>query len=60
MLKETTNGAFRINETVMIVATKQVGTIVAFENGRWKVQVSGGPAVLKESSEIQKREILLG
>lgn len=59
MLKETTNSAFLIGDTVMVSATKQVGTIIAYEGGRWKVQVSG-IAVLKEAHEIHKREILLG
>jgi hypothetical protein len=59
MLKETTNSAFKIGDTVMISATKQTGTIIAYEGGRWKVQVSG-TVMLKEASELQRREILLG
>jgi hypothetical protein len=59
MLKETTNSAFKIGDTVMISATKQTGTIIAYEGGRWKVQVLG-TVMLKEASELQRREILLG
>jgi hypothetical protein len=59
MLKETTNSAFKIGDTVMISATKQTGTIIAYAGGRWNVQVSG-TVMLKEASELQRREILLG
>lgn len=59
MLKETTNSAFRINDTVLISATRQVGKIIAYEGGRWKVEVAG-VVMLKEANELQKREILLG
>jgi len=60
MLKETTNNGFKIDETVIITATKQPGKIVSFEGGRWKVKLDSGVTVLKEGNEIQRRQVLLG
>lgn len=61
MLQETTTTkTFKIGDTVLLTDTKQSGKIIALENGRWKVLVYGGAAVLKESSEIQHRQALFG
>lgn len=59
MLLETTNSGFQINDTVMVTATSQIGTIVGYESGKWRIAVSGD-TLLKESTEIKKRKILLG
>jgi len=50
---------FKIGDTVIISATKQTGRIIAFESGRWKVSIDG-TELLKESSEIEKRQMLFG
>lgn len=60
MLKEATQTqAFQIGDTVIITATGQVGQIVAYESGRWKVKTQGA-VLLKESSEIERRQALFG
>ena len=56
MLVEAKN-TFKIGEIVIVSATKQIGTIIAFESGRWKVKLSNAK-VLKESHEIEKRQML--
>ena len=59
MLLENTNKGYNINDMVMVRATKQVGKIVDYVDGKWKVQING-EALLKESSEIMPRQVLLG
>jgi len=60
MLKETSGDGFKIGDTVMICSAKQIGTIVACVDGRWKVKIANGVEILKESKELQRRQILLG
>jgi len=62
MLIENENsptGSFKIGDVVIVSATKQTGTIVAYESGRWKVKIDG-TELLKESYEIEKRQMLFG
>lgn len=60
MSQETAGNSFQIGDTVIIPATGQTGKVVAFENGQWKVKVDQGVELLKEASEIERRQILLG
>jgi hypothetical protein len=53
------NEAFKINDTVIVSATGQTGRITAYEGGRWKVLIAGNE-LLKESHEIEKRQMLFG
>lgn len=59
MLYETTNKAFRVGDLVLIKATGQVGKITAYEHGQWRVELQGA-TVLKESTEIERRQALFG
>lgn len=51
---------FKIGDTVMILETKQVGKIVGFEDGKWKIAVNPGTDILVESAKFEKRELLFG
>jgi len=53
------NEEFKIGDTVIITATSQTGRITAYESGRWRVAIDGSE-YLKESNEIEKRQMLFG
>lgn len=59
MLMETTNRAFSVGDLVRVISTGQIGKVVAFEDGRWKIEVAGTTS-LCESSEIVRRQALFG
>lgn len=54
------NNTFRIGDLVKITATGQIGKIVAFESGRWKVQVENSDTLLMESGNLERRQALFG
>jgi len=53
------NTQFKVGDTVLIKDTSQTGQITAYENGMWKVAIDGSE-FLKESHEIEKRQVLFG
>jgi len=57
--KNNSNESFKIGDTVIVTATSQTGRITAYEGGRWKVAIDGSE-YLKESNEIEKRQMLFG
>lgn len=61
MLIETPQSGlgFRVGDTVQVLSSRQVGKVIGFENGRYKVLVNGAP-IMVESSNLERKELLLG
>lgn len=60
MLTETTNSGFQPGERVVIKGTDQTGIIKSYQGGKWKVALDGGPEILKEATDLSKRQALMG
>ena len=62
MLVERSSSAvtFGIGDTVQVTPLKMNGKVVSFKNGKWQVELSPGHIVEAVTSELKRREVLLG
>lgn len=51
---------FKNGDTVKVTTSGQVGQIVGFEEGKWLVRLVNESVVPADSSELEKRQVLLG
>jgi len=51
---------FKTGDTVKVVTSGQVGQIVGFEDGKWLVKLINESVVPADSTELEKRQVLLG
>ena len=56
---DSQTSAFKPGDTVKIRSTGQIGTLLSYENGFWKVSVHGATQMF-ESSSLEHKQILMG
>ena len=56
---DPSGGGFNIGDTVKVRSTGQIGKIVGYNNGMWKISV-GGSNTMVESFDLEHKQILLG